>query len=332
LSIVAVTGATGLLGGHILQRLCDANVPVIALYRAGQEEALPDGVTKREADILDQPSLIEAFEGATTVVHAAAFVSFNPRRKKKVFVVNVEGTRQVVNTCLQLGIKNLIHVSSVSALGRKSGTRTTEETKWDKSITSAYGESKHLAELEVFRGGEEGLNVSIVNPSIVLSGSKPARSSATLFDYVWNQKPFYTNGAMNYVDARDVAEAIYKLYLQPQPGEKFILSAGSIPFIEFFTAVAKKFNRKAPNISISPATAQLAGWTEEVLAFLLNREPVVTRESARMAVQSFEYENKKAVEMLELQFQTLETTLAWCCAEYLRNVNPKKQNLQLAQP
>src|SRR4051812_8972885 len=322
--MIAVTGATGLLGGHILERLHAANIPVTALYRIGQQDALPAWTSKKEGDILDQPSLIDAFEGATTVVHAAAFVSFNPRRKKKVFVVNVEGTRQVVNTCLQLGIKNLIHVSSVSALGRKSGTRTTEETKWDKSITSAYGESKHLAELEVFRGGEEGLNVSIVNPSIVLSGSKPARSSATLFDYVWNQRPFYTNGAMNYVDARDVAEAIYKLYMQPTPGEKFILSAGSVPFKDFFTAVANKLNRKAPTMMITPATAQLAGWGAELAAFLLNSEPVVTRESARMAVQSFQYENKKAVEMLELQFQTLETTLEWCCAEYLRNVNPNK--------
>jgi dihydroflavonol-4-reductase len=322
--MVAVTGATGLLGGHILERFIHAKIPVTALYRNKQDNVLPLEVTTKQADILDQASLIDAFEGATTVVHAAAFVSFNPRRKKKVFIVNVEGTRNVVNACLQLGIKNLIHVSSVSALGRKSGSRTNEETKWDKSFHSAYGESKHLAELEVFRGAEEGLNVSVVNPSIVLSGSKPARSSATLFDYVWNQRPFYTNGAMNYVDARDVAEAIYKLYKQPTPGEKFILSAGSVPFKDFFSAIANKLKRKAPTIMITPATAQLAGWGAELAAFLLNREPVVTRESARMAVQSFEYENKKAVEMLELQFQTLETTLEWCCTEYLRNVNPNK--------
>ncbi len=322
--MVAVTGATGLLGGHILDRFKIANVPITALCRAGQQEMLPQGMSKKEADILDPTSLIDAFEGATTVVHAAAFVSFNPRRKKKVFAVNVDGTRNVVNTCLQLGIQNLIHVSSVSALGRKSGNLTTEETKWDKTQRSAYGESKHLAELEVFRGAEEGLKVSIVNPSIVLSGSKPERSSATLFDYVWNEKSFYTKGMMNYVDARDVAEAIFKLYLQPKPGEKFILSAGSISFQDFFKAVAKKFNKKAPGFLVAPSTAQLAGWAEELLAILMNREPVVTRESARMAVQSFQYQNKKVIEMLDVQFQTLETTLEWCCAEYLRNVNPNK--------
>jgi dihydroflavonol-4-reductase len=329
--MVAVTGATGLLGGHILERLHAANVPVVALHRAGRESNLPPGITQREGDILDEPSLIDAFEGATTVVHAAAFVSFNPRRKNKVFAVNVDGTRNVVNTCLQLGIPNLIHVSSVSALGRRSGTVTTEETKWDKGFRSAYGESKHLAELEVFRGGEEGLNVSIVNPSIVLSGSKPTRSSATLLDYVWNEKSFYTKGLMNYVDARDVAEAIYRLYLEPRPGEKFILSAGSIPFQEFFNAVAKKFSKKAPQILIGAGTAQLAGWAEELRSILLNREPIVTRESARMAVQSFQYENKKVVDTLALQFQTLDATLAWCCDEYLRNVNLNKQNLQVAQ-
>ncbi len=322
--MVVVTGATGLLGGHILERFRAANIPLIALYRPGRENGLAPDVAKKEADVLDSTSLIDAFEGATTVVHAAGLVSFNPRQKKKVFSVNVDGTRNVVNTCLQLGIQNLIHVSSVSALGRRSGTVTTEETKWEKTFRSAYAESKHLAELEVFRGSEEGLNVSVVNPSIVLSGSKPARSSASLFDYVWNQNLFYTTGLMNYVDARDVAEAIYRLYVEPKPGEKFILSAGSVSFQQFFNAVAKIFKKKAPRISISPATAVLAGWTEELLAAVSSREPIVTRESAMMAVQSFQYENRKVIEMLKLEFQTLETTLAWCCEEYLRNVKSNK--------
>jgi dihydroflavonol-4-reductase len=322
--MVAITGATGLLGTHIVNRFHSEGIPMVALYRDANSAAFPAGIRAMNGDILDAPSLIDAFEGATTVIHAAAYVSFNPRRKKKIFVVNVEGTRNVVNVCLQLGIKNLVYVSSVAALGRKSGTLTTEESKWDNTFSSAYGESKYLSELEVFRGGEEGLNVSIVNPSIVLSTSKPGRSSATLFDYVWNQKSFYTEGALNYVDARDVTEAIYKLYLQPQPGEKFILSAGSIPFREFFKQVAERFQKKAPAMKINPATAHLAGLTQEILGFLLNREPLVTRESARMAVQSFGYDNQKAREILKMDFQSLETTLAWCCTEYLRNVKPNK--------
>jgi dihydroflavonol-4-reductase len=322
--MVAITGATGLLGSHIAERLLSENIPVTALYRKGRQDQLPAGVMAMEGDVLDAPSLVDAFRGATTVIHAAALVSFNPRRKKKVFITNVEGTQHVVDTCLQLGIKNLIHISSVAALGRKNGIRTTEEAKWDNAFPSAYGESKHLAELEVFRGAEEGLHVSIVNPSVILSGANPSRSSGTLFDYVWNQRPFYTEGALNYVDARDVAEAVYRLYVHPQPGEKFILSAGTIPFKEFFSQVANRMGRRAPARKLTSTAARLAGWGEELLALLLNREPVVTRESARMALQSFQFENRKAVETLKLQFQTLETTLDWCCTEYLRNVKPNK--------
>lgn len=322
--MIAVTGATGLLGSHILARLRAGDLPMTALHRPGHDDELPPDVARVEGDILDQPSLIDAFQNANTVIHAAAYVSFNPRHRKKIFAVNVEGTKNVVDTCLQVGVKNLIHISSVAALGRKSGMRTTEETKWDHTNASSYSESKHLAELEVFRGAEEGLNVSIVNPSVILSAAKPGRSSATLLDYAWNEKPFYTDGLLNYVDARDVAEAIYKLSLTPMNGEKFILSAGSVSFKDFFSRVAKQFGKKSPRFRINATTAALAGWGEELMGWLLNREPLVTRESARMAVQSFQYENKKAREKLNLEFQTLESTIAWCCADYLRNVNPNK--------
>ena len=186
--MVAITGATGLLGGHILDKLLEEAASPIALYRPGQDLLLPAGVIKRPADILDQVSLREALDGATTVIHAAAFVSFNPRRRKKIFEVNVMGTRNVIDTCLQLGIKNFIHISSVAALGRKSGQEMTEESNWTGSHSTDYAESKYLAELEVFRAAEEGLTVSIVNPSFILSASQPLRSSATLFNYIWSEK------------------------------------------------------------------------------------------------------------------------------------------------
>lgn len=322
--MVAITGATGLLGGHILDKLLAESVSLIALHRQGQDHLFPEGIGKRSADILDQASLREAFDGATTVIHAAAFVSFNPRRQKKIFEVNVTGTRNVVNTCLQLGIKNLIHISSVSALGRKPGEEISEESKWTGAYSSDYAESKYLAELEAFRAAEEGLTVSVVNPTVILSASQPHRSSATLFNYSWNENPFYTEGALNFVDGRDVAEAVYQLYKKPRPGEKFILNAGSLPYLDFFQTVAKRFDKRAPSIKISPLLSYWAGWAEEVRSLILQREPLVTRQSARMAVQSFRYNNKKAQVDLGIRFRPFEETLSWCCDHYLRNVKPNK--------
>ncbi|NOT75982.1 MAG: NAD-dependent epimerase/dehydratase family protein [Cyclobacteriaceae bacterium] len=320
--MVVVTGATGLLGGHILSKLLSEGVETVALYRGDHQ--LPEGVIKKQADVLDQVSLREAFEGADTVIHSAAYVSFNPRRERKVFDTNVQGTRNAIDACLQLGIKNFIQISSVAALGRSTREPITEDSKWNNILSTDYAESKYRAELEVYRGAEEGLTISMVNPSVILAADQISRSSATLFDYVWNEKSFYTNGSLNYVDARDVAEAVFQLYKKPQHLEKFILSAGSIPFKDFFTEVAKRFGKKPPSIEVSAGLTHWAGLAEEIRAFMLNKEPVVTRQSALMAVQSFQYKNQKSVDLLGIRYKSLEQTLAWCCEAYLRNVKPKK--------
>ena len=321
--MVALTGATGLLGRHILDKFIEENVETIALCRPEYPHGVRSGAFIKQADVLDPVSLREAFEGVDTVIHAAAFVSFNPRRRKKIFEVNVEGTRNVVDACLLLGIKNLVHISSVAALGRTPAHVITEESKWTGLMRSDYAESKYLAELEVFRGAEEGLNVSLVNPSVILSASQRERSSGTLFNYVWKQRPFYTDGKLNYVDARDVADAVFKLYRNPQPGEKFILCAGQVTYQQFFTMVAKALNKRAPSIKVGPFLSYWAGLAEEARATLLNGEPMVTRQSARMAMQSFAYSNAKA-QSIGLTFRSLADTIAWSCGELMAEALPHK--------
>ncbi len=320
MSRIAVTGSTGLLGGHIIEKLSKEGIAITAVHRPGTTAHFNTEITVRPADILDQVSLEEALKDADTVVHAAAFVSFNPRQRKNIYEINVKGTRLIVDTCLRLGIKNLIHISSVAALGRKSGEVLNEESKWNGAPTSEYAESKYLAELEVFRGAEEGLTVSVINPSVILSAAQPARSSATLFDYVWREKSYYTGGLLNYVDARDVADVVFQLYQNPQPGEKFVLSAGSIKYKEFFEQVAAQFGKKAPSIHVSSRLALWAGWAEEMRALLFQQEPMVTRQSAKMAVQSYRYDAGKANRFLGVPFRSLDETIAWCCKDFLRNV------------
>ena len=322
--MIAITGATGLLGGHILSRFREADVPITALHRPGHDASLPEGTLKKIADVLDPVLLNDAFQNVNTVIHSAAFVSFNPRKRKVILDVNVKGTQHVVDACLQQGVKNLIHISSVAALGRKSGMVVNENSIWTGDISSDYAESKYLAELEVFRGAEEGLVVSMVSPSVILSATQLTRSSATIFDYVWQEKKFFTDGALNYVDARDVAEAVFRLHQNPQPGEKFILSAGSIPIQEFFHRTAILLKKRKPSIKISSSIAYWAGWVEEMRSLLFNREPLVTRLSASMAVQSFRYDSKKAEDQLGLKFRTLEESLNWCCEDFLRNVKANK--------
>ena len=321
--MVAVTGASGLLGRHLVEKLVEEGEQVIAIVR-DPSTPFSETVIVRQADILDPFTIQAAVNGATTVIHAAAFVSFNPRRRREIMEVNVIGTRNVVDVCLHQGIKNLIHISSVAALGRKPGELVTEDQPWTGQDASDYATSKYLAELEVFRGAEEGLIVGLVNPTVILSGTQAHRSSASLLDYVWEENKFYNDGTLNYVDARDVSEAVYKLVQLPRPNERFILCGGTIPYRDFFNKVATQWGKSPPMIRISSRWVYLFGMGEEVRSFLVGTEPRVTRQSAMLTVRNFTYDSTKAQRILGTRFRAIEETLVWCCAKYAQNVSRNK--------
>lgn len=308
---VAVTGSTGVVGSVIVETLINEKFTVRPVGR-------PD------TDILDMAGLIKAFEGMDAVVHAAGFVSFNPRNKKKLFDVNVQGTRNVVNACLANGTKKLVHISSVSALGRhRKKTSINEETHWlPGGQESDYANSKYLSELEVFRGMEEGLNVSVVNPSLVLAAGDGKRSSSYLFGYVWRQSKLYTDFTVNYVDARDVASMVTRLLQENHNGERFIASAGTASLKEIFEQVAKRFQKKAPSIGLPQTLATTAAWLEEFRSRLIGSEPMITRQSVRALREPVFFENSKAKKILGMEFQPLEKTLDWCCNLYKNNLTP----------
>src|SRR5258708_958715 len=147
--MIAVTGANGLFGSFILKKFIDEKIPAIGLKRASSDlsfihEDLKNIVWKN-ADVNDSNSLVDAFQNVGAVIHAAAVVSFDPRAKEKIYNTNVEGTRNVVNACLSLGITRLILVSSVAALGRKKGqTEINEKNQWgDGELNSNYAKSKN---------------------------------------------------------------------------------------------------------------------------------------------------------------------------------------------
>ncbi len=328
--MIAITGANGLLGSAIIQRLIDEQLDFVALKREGSNlDSLAKNTTAiryRDADILDSTSLLEGLKDATTVIHTAAIVSFNPKRQKEIFEVNVVGTKNIVDACLALKIPRMIHISSVAALGRQKGIGTIDETtQWvDSPYNTDYAKSKYQAELEVYRGQEEGLQVSIINPSVILSQSLWTKSSAALFKYVWDENKFYTSGTLNYVDVRDVVELIMKIYKRNIIGERFIANAGSISSKILFEEIASRFGKKAPSYLATPFLTFLATRIESLRSSIKGTEPLVTKQTAQLASEAFYFSNQKAINELDMRFRSLEETLDWCCQYYLANVSTNK--------
>jgi dihydroflavonol-4-reductase len=320
--MIAITGANGLVGSYIVRKLVETNAPFVALKRSNSDTSflqdIHSRINWRDADVTDPVSLREAFADVTQVIHTSAFVSFNPRQKKRVFEINTVGTQHVVNACLINNVKRLLHVSSVAALGRQKGqTLLNEENKWTASaINSNYAESKYKAELEIFRGQEEGLSTIVINPSVILGFSDWNKSSAQLFKYVWKERPFYIDGALNYIDVRDVASISLQLLASTIENERFILNAGTIPYKTFFEKVGLALQKKAPTIKVSPAWANVLARLETSRARFTGTEPLISIETARLADTFFTYDNQKVKKALNVNFQSIDDTVKWCCEQY----------------
>jgi nucleoside-diphosphate-sugar epimerase len=165
---VLVTGATGFLGSYILRLLLKKGYKVRAIRRSSSPMAMLQDIADKvewvEGDVTDLPFLEEATKDIDYVYHAAAAVSFNSKDKEKMMLVNGIGTENIVNVCLDNGVKKLLHVSSIAALGRKENvTEIDENAQWENSpLNSDYAISKFKAECEVWRGIQEGLNAVII--------------------------------------------------------------------------------------------------------------------------------------------------------------------------
>lgn len=324
---VLVTGGTGFLGAYILRELVEKGYPVRAIRRSDKQPFYisPSILEKVEwvpGDIMDTSSLEEAMEGVDAVIHAAAKVSFAGSDKHELFTTNIEGTANVVNIAIEQGIRRLVHVSSVAALGRTGkGEKVTEEKKWESNKNqTTYGISKFHGELEVWRAIGEGLSAVIVNPSTILGYGDWNTSSCAIFRNVYREFPWYSNGINGFVDVTDVADAIVALLESDVAGQRFILNGDNWSFRQLFNTIATAFGKKHPHREATPFLGSIAWRLEKIKSLFSGRRPLLTRESARVAQSKTFFDNGKILRQLpDFRFTPLEETIRKACGEYLSN-------------
>jgi dihydroflavonol-4-reductase len=317
---VLITGANGLLGSALVKTFFGAGYQVKVLLRPKSDTSLLQSVlpqlTVLEGDILDIPSLEDAIQPNDLVVHAAATVSFAAKDQVKMLKVNAEGTANVVNVCLSQKASKLLYISSVAALGRpaekqqEANATINEDQKWEESPNNSfYAKTKYLAECEVWRGIAEGLNAVMLCPSVVLGEGDWNKSSTQLFKYVWNENKFFTSGNVNYVDAQDVATIGLKLVEADVTEERFVVSAGSVPYEVLFQKIAKALGKKAPSIMVKPWQAEIIWRLEAIRTFFTRNAPLITKETAHSSKNKYFYDATKLKKLIDFEFTPLDETL-----------------------
>ena len=322
---ILVTGGAGLVGKELITQLLSKGESVVAIYN---KTLLPDFnsplLQQVQCNILDVAGLEEIMPGIQQVYHCAALVNFNPSKKRELFKTNIEGTANIVNAALNAGVKKLVHVSSVAALGRIRENETINETmNWtEETSNSNYGQSKYLGELEVWRGTGEGLEAVIVNPTIILGGGDWKSGSSQIFKSVYEEFPWYADGVTGFVDVRDVAKAMITLMESNVSNQRFIISAENKSYRDVFNLIAKAFNKKPPHRAVTPFLAKVIWRLEAVKSLFTKKDPLVTKETAATALAIAKFDNSKLLKFLPgFNYTKLEDTITHTCTVLQQELN-----------
>ncbi len=329
--MVLVTGGSGFLGRHLVRQLAAGGQAVRALYHhnapSTEMQSLP-GITWQQCDLLDVFDVEAAMEGITDIYHCAAIVSFSPSMAETMLHFNPESTANIVNEAITQGIRKLVYVSSVAALGRSSAAKeVTEEQEWgESSYSSAYGLSKYLAENEVWRGIGEGLNAVIINPSVILGAGDWHTGSPQLITLADKEFPFYTNGVNGWVDVNDVVSIMVQLMNSDIESERFIVSSGNHSYREVFYLMADALGKKPPSFRAGPFVTAMAWRMGALLHRITGKSPVITRETAHTAQSIVHYNNSKLLEAFPtFHYTPLQETISHMAGAF------RKRNIQQAQ-
>ena len=274
--------------------------------------------------MLDVVALQESMEGVDAVVHSAAIVSFVKKDREEMYKVNIEGTANVVNIALDQGVRRLLHVSSVAALGRTANATTvTEEKKWEASaMNTHYAITKHEAEMHAWRGFAEGLEGVIINPSTILGFGNWHQSSCAIFKNAYKEFPWYTKGVNGFVGVQDAANAAVGLLLSDINEKRFIVNAENRSFQSVFTAIARGFGKKPPGRHANKFMSDVAWRLEAVKGSLTGSKPLLSRETAKIAHSHTSFDNSALLKALPgFRYQPLDAVIQNACSHYQQAMN-----------
>ena len=316
MSRVAITGASGLLGGNLAAILLDGGHEVVAIKRAGSKVAhlASLAIEWRDAELSNTAAMTRAFDGCAAVFHCAAAVSVVKTVSPEMTAANVTGTTNVIDACVAAKVGRLVHTSSVVAVGlTTTGTPSDETARWnfeEEGLVDAYAITKHQAEQLVTAAARERLDAVIVNP-VYMFGPLDARPSSgkMIVDVVRGRIPGLTPGLNNFVDVRDVCRGMIAAWKEGRRGERYILGGHEMSYGDLFKLVAKLANVKPPRFSIPRPIAWLVGKAGDAYE-RTGRDPLLNSTQARYAyTDMFRFASSKAATELGYAISPLEPAI-----------------------
>lgn len=323
--MILVTGGTGLVGSHLLFQLVQRGAAVRATYRKNSrlEQAkrtfsryteiateLFDKIDWVEADINDLPALEKAFQGVTHVYHCAALISFDPKSYWKLRKANTKGTANVVNLCLANSVEKLCYTSTIGTIGKSlNDSMASEETEWTEADGNVYALTKKGAEMEVWRGSQEGLDVVIVNPGIIIGPTDWHEGSGKLFATANKGYNYYPPGGTGFVSVTDVVRMMMQLMDSSITNERYIAVAENLSYQEILSVISKALGKNPPKKRLKIWQLKTFRFFDWILCSISGNKRSMTKSTVRSLMNRQIFDNQKIKTDLNFEFDPLSESI-----------------------
>ncbi len=326
---ILVTGGTGFVGFNLLQQLCKLKSKITATYISETklkkihkiindyfqtDKGYFDKIEWKKINILDSYSLEKLVVGIDYIYHCAALVSFDTKMKKNIMRVNVTGTANIVNSALNHKIKKMIYVSSIATLDKH------KKISYDSNITH-YGYSKYQAELEVWRGIEEGLNAVIVNPGVILGKTYIKNSATYLYNLTQKNIGIYPPGGTGFIMVEDVVKALLLLKEKETSEKQYCLVAENMSFQRVLKNVAESINKKEPKTKLTKRFLKTLSFFEWILSIFFLSKRILSKGMIKTLTNFTSYDGSIISEKNDFTYTSIEKGIESISKEYLNFKN-----------
>lgn len=328
--MILVTGAGGHIGNVLVKQLYSRGYKDLRLFVLPGEK-IPHIIKYAKeivrGDIRDSLAVSAAVRGCDFVFHLAGLVQISGMRKKNIFDINVGGTRNIVQACLEKQVKRLVYVSSVHALKEPEAGVIDETLDSDfNNLNGAYAKSKAMATIEVFNAVQKGLDAVIVFPSGVIGPYDFCGSytGGAIKGYINAKKTqYYFDGKYDFVDVRDVADGILRAWKYGEAGQGYIISGSVSSLEDIIKAVEESTGNTIRRRKVPTLFVKIAAVFAPLYYAVARKKPVLSKYSIDVLLSNSAISCQKAQVKLGYRSRPLKKTIRdmvrWFRAAYPQN-------------
>jgi dihydroflavonol-4-reductase len=305
---VLVTGSSGFLGGWLVRRLVAEGHDVRTLLRKPDElgHLTKLGVSVATGDITNASAVRSACDGVETVFHLAGLIAYSRAERLAMEKVNVGGTRNVVEACIDTRVGKLIYLSSVAAIGASFTQSVLNETSpcTIQHLNLGYFETKRQAEVLVREAVLRGeIKAVILNPSTIYGAGDASKGSRTTqLKVARGEFRIYPPGGVNVVAVEDVIDGIMAAWQKGQNGQRYILASENLLLVDVFKTIARTASVPAPRWGLPKSAIFALAYASEA-ARLVGLPGPFSIENAWTSTMYHWFDSSKAQSELGLKFR-----------------------------